>query len=65
MLGTEPQEVGAGLDFGAVELQEATLLPLLLPPPLTAACRILLFSSRTILSRSSRHCRSLACRSLS
>lgn len=64
-LGAELEEVGAGFVFGAEE--EATL-PLLLPaalPPLTVACRILLFSSRTILSRSSRHCLSLACRSLS
>lgn len=67
-LGAELEEVGAGLDFGVEEPQEVMLLLLLLPPappPLTAACRILLFSSRTILSRSSRHCRSLACRSLS
>ncbi|KAG7274663.1 LOW QUALITY PROTEIN: hypothetical protein CRUP_004587 [Coryphaenoides rupestris] len=35
------------------------------PFPLTAACRILLFSSRTILSRSSRHCRSFPWRSRS
>lgn len=69
-LGAELEAAGAGLDLGAAEPQEATLLPLLpppapAPPPFTAACRILLFSSRTILSRSSWHCRSLACRSLS
>lgn len=34
-------------------------------PVLTVACRILLFSSRTILSLSSLHCLSLACLSFS
>lgn len=58
--GTVP-DLGCGLEpeeFLSTEDEDALLL-------LAVACRILLFSSLTILSLSSRHCLSLACLSLS
>ena len=53
-----PGEESTGALWSTEEEEELLL-------PLTAACRILLFSSLTILSLSSLHWRSLACRSFS